>query len=371
MTFRYRHWRHAAVLGLFVLTGIGLFLTSWRTALGPLLPVVQDVHEAGGIVYGASILVWSWKFFPWPAGGSERAPAYTKWAFFFVIMLAVTGVGLLVGPSYTHAIATVGHAAFAAAFIIWTVWHLLVNQPVRLRQPAVDTPRPDITLSRRNLLRWGAGSLLTIPAVWAAPTMLRLVSGSLLGAAGGSNAGGLPGFVPYTVTGSYPAISHGEWHLTLTGVHLHRTWSWAEFSTEPMRTTDIVFRCVTGWAVDGVRFTGVDLADFLTRQGWKPQDNPWVMFFSGDGVYTESLSAEQILKYRPLIAVAIDGQPLPRAQGYPARLLVPNMYGYKSLKWLVGIHLGHVDHIGYWELRGYPQNAYIGSFDGLPSSIKF
>jgi DMSO/TMAO reductase YedYZ molybdopterin-dependent catalytic subunit len=151
----------------------------------------------------------------------------------------------------------------------------------------------------------------------------------------------------------------------LEGMGPRRIWTWSDWSREPMEEISFNFRCVTGWDVPNVRARGVSLVEFLKRQGWDPEKHPWVLFYSGDGVYTESMSAEQILQYHPMICSWFDGKPLPVSQGYPARLLVPNMYGYKSIKWLVGIRVTNHDDLGYWEVRGYPENAYIGSYFGI------
>lgn len=367
MTFRTRHWRHVVVVGLFVMTGLGLFLTTWRTALGSFLPLVQDIHEFGGVLYGIALVGWSLQLFPWPAANRRGAPAYTKWAYFFLLLLALTGVGLLIGPSWTHAIATVGHAAAAAAFVLWTAWHLLKTMPIRrvaVAKPEEMGPWDRFRVSRRGLIRWGAGVVLAVPAVLAMTTMVKVVSGRLLGAAGGTTAGALPGFVPYTVVNGYPKLSEDTWTLTLEGLATPKKWTWAQWQKEPQRHITYDFRCVTGWAVNGVKFSGVDLHDWLLRQGWDPARHPWVLFYSGDGVYTESLSAKQVQEYRPLLASTIDGQPLPVSQGYPMRLLVPGMYGYKSIKWLVRVKLAPNDVRGYWEVRGYPENAFIGAYTG-------
>jgi DMSO/TMAO reductase YedYZ molybdopterin-dependent catalytic subunit len=77
------------------------------------------------------------------------------------------------------------------------------------------------------------------------------------------------------------------------------------------------------------------------------------------------MTADQVMQFRPLIAWEIDGVPLPRAQGAPVRLVVPGMYGYKSVKWLTGISAADTPVTGYWEARGYPEDARIGTFTGI------
>lgn len=359
MSFTQRHWRHVFLVGLLTLTGFSLYLTQWRSALGPLLPISQALHDWGGVLYGIALLGWSTRFFPWPTQDLKAgsAPPFVKWVFFFLVMLFVSGIGLLIGPSWTRAIATVVHGIFAGALVIWVGYHLIKNLPIR-RQRVDGSSK--IVLSRRRLIRWMLGAGITLPVMAAVPSVLTMASGRIFRV--GSNHGALPGFVPYTVSGGYPAISLDAYRLTVGGLASPRHYQLSDLTTLGEITRHINFQCVTGWAVDGVEFKGVDLRQFLLHVGWNPKKHPWLTFYSGDGVYTESLSSVQIEQYRPLLAYKIDGEPLPRTQGYPLRLVVPGMYGYKSIKWLVRIDLVNQDSMGYWEQRGYPQNAYLGSY---------
>ncbi|MCL5972035.1 MAG: molybdopterin-dependent oxidoreductase [Firmicutes bacterium] len=357
MSFSQRHWRHAILVGLLVITGFSLYLASWRSALGPLMPAVQIVHEWGGVVYGVALIGWSMRFYPWPR--EHGSPPFTKWAFFFLVMLFVSGMGLLVGPSWTRSIATVVHGLFAGIFVIWVAYHLVVHWPVSVNK----NRQPRINFARRRMLRWVVGAVVTASVLEAVPSVLTMVSGRVFQK--GSNNGALPGFVPYTVVGGYPNIALETWRLTVDGVPDRKDYTLEQLMTFGIERRHINFQCVTGWAVDGIEFTGIDLENFLSAVGWQPVDHPWILFYSGDGVYTESLSADQISQYRPLLAYQIDSRPLPQSQGYPLRLLVPGMYGYKSIKWLVRIELASHDVLGFWEQRGYPENAYFGSYMGV------
>ncbi|AUW92995.1 hypothetical protein BXT84_02720 [Sulfobacillus thermotolerans] len=353
-SFSQRHWRHALWVGLFVATGFGLFLSSWRRALGPWFPAIQTIHEWGGIIYALALLGWSARFYPWPAPVGRTQPAFTRWALFFLVLLCVSGVALFIGPSWTRSIATVVHGASAAGLVIWVLTHLLTHRPTPLSRA---TPS-----SRRRALHWILATVATAPFVIALPNLLMMLSGRIFQQ--GRTQGALPGFVPYTVIDGYPQFTPQTWRLWVDSP-VKRTYRLDELQHMPPTSRRLNFECVTGWAVNGVQVEGIDLLHFLESVGWQPEHTPWVLFFSGDGVYTESLSAEQIHQYQPLLVYAMDGQPLAASQGYPLRLLVPGMYGYKSLKWLVRIAFSPHDQLGYWEQRGYPQNAYWGSYHGF------
>jgi DMSO/TMAO reductase YedYZ molybdopterin-dependent catalytic subunit len=85
----------------------------------------------------------------------------------------------------------------------------------------------------------------------------------------------------------------------------------------------------------------------------------WVKFYSGDGIYTSAIALDYALHPDVMVAHKIDGGPIPGPLGGPVRLIVPGMYGWKSVKWLNRIELIAKEHIGFWEERGYPNDARI------------
>ena len=61
-----------------------------------------------------------------------------------------------------------------------------------------------------------------------------------------------------------------------------------------------------------------------------------------------------------LLAWGMDGRPLSRPHGAPLRLVMPRMYGYKSVKWVERIVVTREPVVGYWEQRGYDRDAWVG-----------
>jgi DMSO/TMAO reductase YedYZ molybdopterin-dependent catalytic subunit len=185
---------------------------------------------------------------------------------------------------------------------------------------------------------------------------------------GGATGGGpLPGFQLYTVTGGYPAYDPAAWRLAVEGlVHTPLSLSLADLRRLPQVAETDAFHCVTGWVVPGVRWQGVRIADLLARAGVRPEA-AWITFDSFDGVYTDSLSLSQATAPGVLLALRADGRPLARQQGAPLRLFVPQMYGYKSVKWVGRLRLVASREIGYWEQRGYGPDAYLGTVNGWTS----
>jgi DMSO/TMAO reductase YedYZ molybdopterin-dependent catalytic subunit len=124
------------------------------------------------------------------------------------------------------------------------------------------------------------------------------------------------------------------------------------------------FHCVTGWSVEDVRWAGVRLADVVDAAGPKPG---WksLRFVSDEVPYDDSLTSEQALLPDVMLALDMDGAPLSRPHGAPARVVMPQMYGYKSVKWVTGIEVRTDVIPGYWEQHGYDADAWVGGSNGL------
>ena len=87
-------------------------------------------------------------------------------------------------------------------------------------------------------------------------------------------------------------------------------------------------------------------------------------FVSAERPYEDSLTLPQALGSDAMLAFGMDHQPLTRAHGAPARAVIPQMYGYKGVKWLDRIELVDVQPEGYWERLGYDQDAWVGRSNG-------
>ncbi|HTV11733.1 MAG TPA: molybdopterin-dependent oxidoreductase [Acidimicrobiales bacterium] len=189
---------------------------------------------------------------------------------------------------------------------------------------------------------------------------------SSLGSNGSSIAGLVPGggyFQLYTVTGGYPTTPE-DYQLVVDGlVERPLKLGLAELGALPALSIVRPFQCVTGWRVDSVHWTGVPLRHLLDLAGLAPGATA-LRFFSFDGVYTESLTLDQARLPDVLVAYKMLDGPVSREHGGPVRLYVPEMYGYKSIKWLQRISV--VDKVvpGYWEDYGYAVNAWIGRSNG-------
>lgn len=166
-------------------------------------------------------------------------------------------------------------------------------------------------------------------------------------------------FRVYTVVEPMPTFDARTWQFTVNGlVEKELTFTWDEFRQLPKVSQVSDFHCITGWSVYSVTWEGVRLSDLLDLAGVKPEAT-YVKFISGDGVYTDSVALSTARLGDVLLPWAMDGSPLPTALGGPVRLVVPQMYGYKSVKWVQAIELIDREHIGFWEDLGYPADAWL------------
>lgn len=182
--------------------------------------------------------------------------------------------------------------------------------------------------------------------------------------------GGAEGhFRVYTVT-PIPSFSNANWSFRIDGlVERAQVWNWEQF-VKLARTVQVSdFHCVTGWSVYKNTWEGISLAQLLKQAGVKPEAHS-VKFYSGDGVYTDAITMDQAQMEDIMVAVMHDGKPIPADLGGPVRLVIPQMYAYKSVKWLNRIELIDSEHIGYWEERGYDKDAWLtGASQRIPNNI--
>jgi len=169
----------------------------------------------------------------------------------------------------------------------------------------------------------------------------------------------------YTVTGSLPSRSEATYRLRVGGfVDSPFEATAAELRAMPPTYLNRDFQCVTGWRVEGVKWTGVRLADLLDRAGAR-SGAAGVRFTSFDGAYSESLTMDQARRDDVIVAYELEGRPVSQEHGGPVRLYVAPMYGYKSCKWLDGIEVTEGEpESGYWEQRGYDTDAFVGRSNG-------
>jgi DMSO/TMAO reductase YedYZ molybdopterin-dependent catalytic subunit len=149
-----------------------------------------------------------------------------------------------------------------------------------------------------------------------------------------------------------PRLNTETWTFRVEGlVGQPTTWTWDEIHAVPASEYRGDIHCVTTWSKLGISFQGVSVDDLLSAAA--PSDQAtYVLAFSHTG-YTTNLPLADVTGGRAWVVWDVDGRPLSRDHGGPARLLVPHLYFWKSAKWVAGLRILDHDEPGFWEQNGY------------------
>ena len=113
--------------------------------------------------------------------------------------------------------------------------------------------------------------------------------------------------------------------------------------------------CVTGWSlIDGL-WKGVQIATLAERAQVKAEAR-FVIFEAAHG-YTANVPIKEATADTAMVTYRLNGKPLALQHGAPVRGLVPDLYFWKSAKWITGVRFAKTDEPGYWEVRGYNNHA--------------
>jgi len=218
---------------------------------------------------------------------------------------------------------------------------------------------------RRGFLLLVAGGLSSL--AWAGPASRLL---SPLTSAGSQLLGDLlpvGGWRIYTISGTMPLFDPSSWRLEIDGLVKHpHSLSYDELRALPKAEQISTFHCVTGWTVNNVHWAGVRFQQLFDLVQPLPSATA-VRFVSAEHPYEDSLTLDQLRFPDAMLAYELEGEPLSRPHGAPARVVLPEMYGYKGVKWLTRMELVARQPEGYWEQNGYDQDAWVGRSNGYHS----
>lgn len=391
---KYHRW-NAWIILLLAVTGILLYFPNLRGWIAQERVLIKDLHIVLGILSIIIIFLYLPLFMRHVKQIWKKAnQRYNLW--FVLFLLVGWSLSGLVLAFYRHlpakwsSAALVFHDLFTYIGIPYAIYHSVsrsrllkkIDRQSRLLEKnnnstSAEVPQEAKLLSRRSFIRIGTGAFL---AILIGPFFYRWLSQFFTSASGPAQVSKtpqqmlpepkpLPGSMPpkggggqgtyrmYTVT-DVPTFTSSNWKFEVTGLVNHpKSYSWQDFLKLTRKVSVRDFHCVTGWSVYHVTWEGVVLSDLIKAAGVK-SNAKYVKFYSGDGVYTDSLTLNQAQMKDVMVAVLRDGKPIPSDFGGPARLIVPEMYAYKSVKWLNKIELIDHDYTGYWEQRGYQKDAW-------------
>ncbi len=161
---------------------------------------------------------------------------------------------------------------------------------------------------------------------------------------------------PVLHVGPIPPFDPKVWDFKLFGlVEEPVRLTYEAFMALPKVRVRADMHCVTTWSTFDNEWEGVSTREILKLTRLKPEAR-FVMVHAEYG-YTTNLPLEVFLDDDCLFAYAHNGRPLTPEHGYPLRLVVPKRYAWKSAKWVRGVEFMAEDRPGFWEVRGYNNNA--------------
>ena len=165
---------------------------------------------------------------------------------------------------------------------------------------------------------------------------------------------------PILDTSGAPPISLDRWRFSIGGLVANpKEWDWQEFQQLERVKVFADFHCVTHWSRLGNTWEGVSTRKLVELAGSALPDAAYVLARGYDTGFSTNVPLADFLAEDALVAFLHDGrpphdgQPLTEEHGWPARLIVPQLYAWKSAKWIAGLELLDRDQAGFWERNGY------------------
>jgi DMSO/TMAO reductase YedYZ molybdopterin-dependent catalytic subunit len=304
-----------------------------------------------------------------PAGLWRSALKLTLAIYFgFVTLgLALLNVGLFgaalpTGPLLGLAGLLLVHLAYGLTLV--PAYRFLAGRPAAI-EPGPDRER------RRLLTALGAASL----ALVGGGTLWRALGGATIAGASSVTHEALSDELTptdrfYTVSKNFadPRVDPGPWRLEIAGqVERPASYTLDELRARPAREQAFTLACISnlvgGDLIGNARWRGVPLRDLIEAAGPRAGVRK-VVFRAADG-YTDSIAFDKAMDAATLLAYEMNGEPLTSVHGRPARLLVPDIYGMKNVKWITRVELLTGDFRGYWQEKGWNDLAQIQTFSRI------
>lgn len=169
-----------------------------------------------------------------------------------------------------------------------------------------------------------------------------------------------------------PRLRADRWRFEIRGlVETPRTFTLEDLTALPTVERPSTLICISnpvgGRLIGNSVWTGVRLRDLLKLTGVRPQATE-VILRAADN-YSDSFPIDAALYEETILAYLQNGEPLTPDHGFPARLLVPGIYGMKNVKWLTQIELAGEDYQGYWQRRGWSDRAVVRTMSRIDTGV--
>jgi DMSO/TMAO reductase YedYZ molybdopterin-dependent catalytic subunit len=158
--------------------------------------------------------------------------------------------------------------------------------------------------------------------------------------------------------GPVPKFRPETWDFRVSGATesgREHHWDWAGIAGLPRCTVTADLHCVTKCTIPGIVWEGIAAAEVL--QAAPPAESVTHVMVWADYGYSANIRISDFATDGTLFATGVAGAPLTPEHGYPMRLVVPHLYGWKSVKWVRAVEYLTADRRGFWEERGYHNSA--------------
>jgi DMSO/TMAO reductase YedYZ molybdopterin-dependent catalytic subunit len=292
------------------------------------------------------------------------------WAVIMILGMPLLGGGVF-GIRLRQGAAIGAGGLFALHLLYGGLLGWLTGRAAHGGLSSTSEPAESVSPPRRQLLR----AIVAFPVIWC---MTGLVGRVVLGvgprlaaaleiafeAIKGLSSEVTPNEKFYTISMNLfdPTINPKTWKLTVHGlVEKPLQLSLDELKILPAHEAYVTFACISneigGKLIGNARWTGVPLRTLLEMAQLKP-DARKVILRSDDG-YSTGIPLERCLRPQTFLAYEMNGRQLPDSHGFPLRAVIPGYYGMKQPKWLTEIEVVADDYLGYWEERGWADEAVV------------
>jgi DMSO/TMAO reductase YedYZ molybdopterin-dependent catalytic subunit len=158
-----------------------------------------------------------------------------------------------------------------------------------------------------------------------------------------------------------PTVDIRDWNLKIHGlVQRPLTLTYGDIARMSSIRQVLTLECIgnppDGEAIGNAEWTGVKLKPLLERAAIRP-NAVYAAMRAADGYYT-GIPVAELMRDENWLVYRMNGEPLPAEHGFPLRIFIPGKYGMKQPKWLTQIELVDRPFIGYWEARGWSNEAW-------------
>jgi len=159
-----------------------------------------------------------------------------------------------------------------------------------------------------------------------------------------------------------PSINPSGWSLEITGkVERPLKLSYQNILKRPAMEKMVTLQCidneVAGELISNAVWKGISLKSLIEEAN--PHRSVEDVALYGADLYSDSITLDRAINYDVFLAYEMNGQRLTQEHGFPLRAVVPGLYGIKNVKWLTKIELVDHDFKGYWQQKGWTDEAFI------------